>query len=170
MLLDDKLGLKFEAVKTNQMADLGNVSRPFNEDESRLMQSYIDNGYKLFLKRVADGRNKTMAQVDSIAQGRVWTGRQAKQIGLIDQLGGLQTAIDIAARLAKIQKDNYTITSYPKEEPWYTSIGLSQAQAQMASKAVCTAMGDLYEPLSALHSLSRKDRIQARLPYIIKID
>ncbi len=170
VLLDDKLGLKFEAVKTNRMADLGNVSRPFNEDESRLMQSYIDNGYKLFLKRVADGRNKTMAQVDSIAQGRVWTGRQAKQIGLVDQLGGLQTAIDIAARLAKIQKDNYTITSYPKEEPWYTSIGMSQAQAQMAGKAVRTAMGDLYEPLSALHSLSRKDRIQARLPYIIKID
>ena len=168
-LLTNKIGLKFDGVKTNKMSDLGDQSRPFNEEESRLMQSYINNGYQLFLKRVAEGRNKTTAQVDSIAQGRVWTGRQAKEIGLVDQLGTLQTAIQTAARLANLEEGSYATVSYPEVDPWYADLGLSEAEAQVADKTVRSMLGDLYEPLSALRSLGRHDRIQARIPYIINI-
>lgn len=167
-LLNDKLGLKFDVVKTNKLADLGNVSRPFNAEESKLMQSYIDNGYKLFVKRVADGRHKTTAQVDSIAQGRVWTGQQALRIGLVDQLGSLENAIDIAAKKADIA-DNYTTKSFPQEEPWFITLGLSEAQARLANQTLRNTLGEYYEPLNALKSISKQNRIQARLPYIIKI-
>ncbi len=168
-LLNSKLGLKFDGIKTNRMADLGDVSRPFNEAESRLVQSYIDNGYRLFVKRVADGRKMTATKVDSIAQGRVWTGRQASRIGLVDSLGTLQAAIDMAARMAKLPKNGYATVSYPEEEPWYTSLGLTGTQAMLADKSVRSTLGDLYEPLSTLRSLGRQDRIQARIPYTVSI-
>lgn len=168
-LLHDKLGLKFDVVKTNKLADLGNVSRPFNADESKLMQSYIDNGYKLFLKRVADGRHKTTAQVDSIAQGRVWTGQQALRIGLVDKLGTLQNAIELAARKANIA-DSYTTKSFPQNDPWFITLGLSEAQARLANQTLRNTLGEYYEPLNALKSISKQNRVQARLPYIIKIN
>ena len=168
-LLNDKLGLHFDVVKTNKMADLGNVSRPFNEQESQLMQTYIDNGYKLFVKRVADGRKMTTSQVDSIAQGRVWTGQQALRIGLVDKLGSLETAVKTAADLAHIKGDYHT-QSYPEEEPWFISIGLSQAQAYIVDKSIKATLGEYYEPLQTLRSIKKQNSIQARIPYIIKID
>ncbi len=168
-LLGNKLGVKFDHVKTNKLADLGDLSRPFNKEESQLLQSYINNGYQLFLQRVADGRNMTTTQVDSIAQGRVWTGRQAQRIGLVDQLGTLQNAIDLAAKLAKLKDADYTTVSYPENEPWYASLGLTESQAQLVDKSIRSTLGDLYEPLSSLRSLGKQDRIQARIPYIISI-
>lgn len=168
-LLNKKLSLNFDVVKTNTMSDAGDMSRPFNERESQLMQQYIENGYKLFLKRVADGRKMTTAQVDSIAQGRVWTGRQALRIGLADGLGNLQDAIKTAAGKAKLT-DGYTTINFPKQEPFLVSIGISAAEMRLAEKTLKSTLGELYEPLSALRAIHKQDRVQARIPYILKIE
>lgn len=168
-LLNKKLSLNFDVVKTNAMSDAGNMSRPFNERESQLMQQYIENGYKLFLKRVADGRKMTTAKVDSIAQGRVWTGRQALHIGLADGLGNLQDAIKTAAGKAKLT-DGYTTVTYPKQESFLGCIGISAAEMKLADKTLKSTLGELYEPLSALRAIHKQDRVQARIPYILKIE
>lgn len=168
-LLNDKIGLKFDIVKTNAMADIGNISRPFNEKESKLMQDYVEDGYRLFLQRVADGRKLSIAKTDSLAQGRVWTGRQAKQLGLVDQLGSLQDAIAYAAKKAKLDND-YSTLDYPETEPWYASLGLSDMKLQMSQQMLRSTIGNYSYALSVINKLKKQNRIQARIPYVIKID
>lgn len=102
-LLTQKLGLHVDVVKTNDAADFGNIYRPFNAAESAALQGYVNRGYALFLKRVAQGRGMTTQQVDKIAQGRVWTGEQALKLKLVDRLGNLDDAIAEAAKLAKLK-------------------------------------------------------------------
>ena len=113
-LLTDKLGLHFDLVKTNKYADMGDLSRPFNTHEKEAMQKYIENGYKLFVKRCADGRGMSTEAIEKIAEGRVWTGAAAKELGLVDELGGLEKAIDIAAQKAGIEA--YSTISYPEQD------------------------------------------------------
>ncbi|MDE6721619.1 MAG: signal peptide peptidase SppA, partial [Bacteroidaceae bacterium] len=110
-LLNDKLGVHFSTVKTNQFSDFGDFSRPFTEQERALAQRYINNGYELFTKRCADGRKMQQDDIKKIGEGRVWTGWHAKQIGLIDDLGGLDKAIAKAKQLAKI--DDASVMNYP---------------------------------------------------------
>lgn len=109
-LLTDKLGLHFDVVKTNVSSDFGAMGRGFNAAESAAMQNYVNRGYRLFLKRVADGRKMTPEQVDKIAQGRVWTGNQALKIKLVDKLGTLNDAVAEAAKRAKLQ--DYAICTF----------------------------------------------------------
>ena len=94
--LTEKLGVSFDVVKTNPYADFGNLTRPMNDGEKGLMQMYVNNGYELFLTRCSDGRGISMEELDKIAQGRVWTGSTAKELGLVDELGGLDKALEIA--------------------------------------------------------------------------
>jgi len=108
----NKLGVTFDGVKTGPYADLGAVYRPMNENEKKFVQQNIDEIYLSFKQRVADGRKKTVDFIDSIAQGRVWSGNKAIKNGLIDKLGGLQDAVDCAARMAKLS--NYRLREYPE--------------------------------------------------------
>lgn len=167
-LLQEKLGLKFDVVKTNQLADIGTLSRPFNEHESNIMQAYVEQGYHLFLSRVAQGRKMSAARVDSIGQGRVWTGRQALGIHLVDKLGTLQDAIAYAARKANLKSD-YAIRECPESQPWYVSLGLTEAQAQARIIKTRAELGELYLPYLLYKRLQRQSRVQARLPYLITI-
>lgn len=115
--LTEKLGVSFDVVKTNPYADFGNLTRPMNDGEKGLMQMYVNNGYELFLTRCSDGRGISMEELDKIAQGRVWTGSTAKELGLVDELGGLDKALEIA--IAKAGVDAYTVMSYPKKEGFW---------------------------------------------------
>ncbi|HEX5651545.1 MAG TPA: signal peptide peptidase SppA [Chitinophagaceae bacterium] len=108
----NKLGITFDGVKTGPYADGMTITRPMNEQEKKIIQAEIDNIYSLFKKRVADGRKKDTAYIDSIAQGRIWTGTRAREIGLVDRLGGLETAIASAARKARL--DDYQVKEYPE--------------------------------------------------------
>lgn len=110
--LTDKIGLKFDVVKTNQYADFGALGRPMNDGEKSLMQMYVNQGYDLFLTRCSDGRDINKEDLDKIAQGRVWTGSTAKELGLVDELGGLDKALEIAINKAGIES-GYTVMSYP---------------------------------------------------------
>ena len=162
-LLKDKLGLKFDGVKTNKMSDFGNISRPFNEEEKALLQHRIERGYNLFVNRVAGGRKMKQAQVDSIGQGRVWTGEQAIKIGLVDRLGTLEDAIAYAAKLVNMG-DKYTPVEYPVAQPWYISL-INQEKDSYYESRMRAMLGIYYEPLKWLKTVTRQSVIQARLPY-----
>lgn len=167
-LMQDKLGLKFDVVKTNRLSDFGALSRPFNKEESAILQNYIENGYRLFVERVAQGRKMSTAEVDSIGQGHVWTGRQAMNIKLVDKLGTLQDAIAYAAQKARLKSD-YAVRECPESQPWYVSLGLTKAQAQARLLKTRSELGELYLPYMIYKRLEHQSRLQARLPYLLKI-
>lgn len=115
---NNKLGITFDAVKTAPYADLGAIYRPVTESEKSLVQASVNRIYSQFLQRVASGRKRDTAYINSIAQGRVWSGEDAVRLGLVDKIGGLQDAIDCAARLAKTK--SYRLREYPQHESWFT--------------------------------------------------
>jgi protease-4 len=161
-LLKEKLGLNFDAVQTNRHADFGTMSRPFNPEETALMQRYIESGYRLFLKRVSDGRNLTLQQTGKLAEGRVWTGEQALKNGLVDQMGTLQTALERAAKKAGIT--DYSVTTYPKPQKWYESL-LQDKQTDYIQSALKSTLGNYYEHIQFISKMNSMDPIQARMPY-----
>ena len=116
-LMNDKLGLNVATVKTNEYADFGGYYRPFNENESALLQGYINRGYELFTKRCADGRGMSQDSIKVIGEGRVWTGVHAKKLGLVDQLGNLEDAIAVAKKKAKIEE--CTVKNYPTQKTFF---------------------------------------------------
>lgn len=166
-LLTDKLGLHFDVVKTNKSSDFGAMGRGFNAEESAAMQAYVERGYKLFLSRVAEGRGMTEAGVDSIAQGRVWTGKQALKLHLVDELGNLNAAIKCAAKMAKIS--DYDIQNYPDKQDFLAAIvAESQADDYLERKAQ-SFLGTHYKALSIINSLQQGNYLQARIPYLPNI-
>ena len=162
-LLTDKLGLHFDMVKTNKSADFGTMARGFNPEEGAAMQAYVERGYKLFLNRVAAGRKMTTAQVDSIGQGRVWTGQQALAIGLVDKLGNLEDAVAYAAKLAKLKK--YSTADYPAPASWMDSMKSDLEGDSYLERKARLALGEYYAPLTLLPQLQAGNYLQARIPF-----
>lgn len=167
-LASEKLGIKFDEVKTNKNGTFGSTMRPLTPDEMRMLQVYIDRGYTTFKNRVAQGRNLTMAQVEAIAQGHVYTGGDALKIKLVDELGGLDKAVKKAAQLAKI--DNYYKVSYPSPVNWFDQIFGENVQDNYLNEQLYTSLGIFYQPFSILRTINQQSAIQARLPYIININ
>ena len=167
-LLTDKLGVKFDEVKTNKHAAFGTVARPFNAEEMALLEQYIGRGYNLFRKRVADGRQQSIEQIEEIAQGRVWLGNDALKIKLVDEIGGLDKAIAKAASLAKVSQ--YHATSYPEEQSWWSNL-LDQATSSnnYLDEQLQATLGEYYEPFKFVKNMNRQSAIQARLPYYVNI-
>ena len=167
-LLTEKLGVKFDEVKTNKHAAFGTVARPFNAEEMALLEQYIGRGYNLFRKRVADGRQQSIEQIEEIAQGRVWLGNDALKIKLVDEIGGLDKAIAKAASLAKVSQ--YHATSYPEEQSWWSNL-LDQATSSnnYLDEQLQATLGEYYEPFKFVKNMNRQSAIQARLPYYVNI-
>ena len=167
-LLTEKLGVKFDEVKTNKHAAFGTMARPFNAEEMALLEQYIGRGYNLFRKRVADGRQQSIEQIEEIAQGRVWLGNDALKIKLVDEIGGLDKAIAKAASLAKVSQ--YHATSYPEEQSWWASM-LDQATSKnnYLDEQLQATLGEYYEPFKFVKNMNRQSAIQARLPYYVNI-
>ena len=163
-LLTDKLGLHFDVVKTNVSSDFGAMGRGFNAAESAAMQNYVNRGYRLFLKRVADGRKMTPEQVDKIAQGRVWTGNQALKIKLVDKLGTLNDAVAEAAKRAKLQ--DYAICTFPAKTPWFKQLMNETTQRDYLEEKLQSALGVYYEPLRFVSTYDKHNVLQARMFYV----
>lgn len=164
-LLREKLGLKFDEVKTNKYALFGTRSRPFTADELSHLESYIDRGYKLFRQRVADGRRLKVDQVEQVAQGHVWLGQDALRIGLVDQLGGVEVALRKAAQLAKLTQ--WHSTAYPVL-PDYLSQLLDlpgAARGNYLDEQMRQSLGAYYEPFALIRDLQAQNPVQARLPF-----
>ena len=165
-LLTDKLGLHFDVVKTNKLADMGTSTRAFNHAEKEALQNLINKGYELFVKRCADGRGMTTEAIEKIAEGRVWTGATAKELGLVDELGGLDKAIEIAAQKANIE--NYSLINYPDKGNIFFSL-LEQGKDDYINNQMKETLGEYFHYLQFVQNLKEADRIQARMPFDIRI-
>lgn len=165
-LMTEKIGLKFDVVKTNEMSDIGTMARPFNEAESAQMQKMINRGYDLFTKRVADGRGMAQDSVKLIAEGRVWTGEQGLNIGLVDELGNLDDAVAHAAELAKVEK--FRAVPYPGADNPFEQL-LNQTKGGYLDSELRELLGEGYAVYSLVRNVKDADRIQARMPFEMNI-
>ena len=165
-LLTDKIGLDFDLVKTNKLADMGSLARSFNDDEKAIMQEYINEGYKLFLKRCADGRGMTTEDIDKIGQGRVWTGVKAKELGLVDEIGDLDKAIGIAAKLAEV--GDYNVVAYPAKSDFMTKLFEEDKEEYLEVMAQKT-LGDYYKGIIFIRNVYNCHPVQARLPFELNL-
>ena len=165
-LLKEKVGLDFDVVKTNRLADLGSLSRSFNSEESAILQNYVNDGYDLFLKRCADGRNMSVEEIDKIGQGRVWTGNKAKELGLVDEIGDLDKAVGIAAQRAGLGE--YVVKSYPEATDFMTEL-LEGDEKDYMESALRTAMGEYYDCIRFVRNIKNAAPIQARMPFELNI-
>jgi protease IV len=165
-LMEQKLGLTTETVNTNKRSDFPSIYRPMNTEEKRIMQSTIEQVYTDFVSKVAKGRNMTSGSVDSIGQGRVWSGISAMGIGLVDTLGGLEDAIRGAARLAGI--NNYSIRELPVIEDPYMKL-LSQLGSEVKLSILKRELGESVKYYNMVQEIRELSGVQARLPYFIEI-
>ena len=161
-LLTEKIGLKFDVVKTNEMSDIGGMGRPFNAAESAQMQKMVNRGYETFTKRVADGRGMAQDSVKMIAEGRVWTGEQGLKIGLVDELGNLDDAVAHAAELAKVEK--YRAVGYPAPDNPFEQL-LNEKKSGYLEAELQDLLGEGYGVYSLMKGVKNADRIQARMPF-----
>ena len=162
----NKLGITFDGVKTNKHADLGSMVRPLTDAEKRIIQDEIERIYDVFITHVAEDRGLTKAEVDSIGQGRVWSGVDAKRIGLVDVLGGLETAIELAAGMADLE--DYRILELPKQKEPLEQI-LEELTGEVVTTLLKLQLGDNYKYYKQLQSLKKMNGIQARMPYEVEI-
>jgi protease-4 len=168
-LLTEKLGVKFDRVKTNAHSDFGTPSRPFSAEEVAYLEEYIDRGYELFRKRVADGRKMSIEDVEKIAQGHVWLGKDALKIKLVDELGGLDVAVAKAAKLAKL--DKYYTSDYPAKSDFLDQLldKTSSGAGSYIDGQLRATLGEYYAPFMLVRDINRHSAIQARIPYFINI-
>ena len=165
--LTDKIGLSYDVVKTNKYADFGNIMRPFNEDERSLLQMMITEGYDTFVSRCAEGRHMTKEAIEKIAEGRVWTGETAKKLGLVDELGGIDKALDIA--VAKAGIEGYTVVSYPAKQDFFSSLLDTKPTNYVESQLLKSKLGEFYQQFGLLKNLQEQSMIQARIPFELNI-
>lgn len=167
-LITQKLGVKFDEVKTNRNSTFGNVmARPFNDEELDYLQAYVNRGYQLFRQRVADGRRQKTADIEKVAQGRVWLGSDALKIKLVDELGGLNQAVAKAASLAKLKE--YHTKNYPAVPSWTEQLMASAGRNNYLDEQLRLTLGDLYEPFVMLRSMNEREVLQARIPFVLNI-
>lgn len=161
-LVNDKLGVTTDVVSTGELSDFGNMARPLTEVERTIIQTSVEDGYETFISRVAEGRGMHPDSVRKIASGRVWTGSQAKARGLVDVLGGLDTAIGIAA--AKIKAgDDYRVVYYPEKKPWFEELMVSFSD-QVQVRILQTQLGDQYPLYQKIQRLKNYQGVQVRMP------
>ena len=171
---NDELGITFDQVATSPVADLGNPARPLSDRERQLLEGSIDDTYQRFLQKVAASRGLSVAEVDSIAQGRVWSGMDARRVGLVDTLGRLDDAIGIAARQAGLDAASTSVTTYPRPEPFFERfVQGARAQAARSWTRATTSAAEraLVKQRRFLRSLARRHgKAQALLPIELRIE
>ena len=165
--LSEKIGLTYDVVKTNKFSDFGNIMRPFNQDEKTLMQMMITQGYDTFVNRCAEGRHMSKEAIEKIAEGRVWTGEAAKELGLVDVLGGIDTAFEIDVRKAGIE--GYKVVSYPAKQDLLSSLLNTKPTNYVESQILKSKLGEYYQQFGMLKNLKERSMIQARIPFELNI-
>jgi len=166
-LLNDKLGITTDVVKTNKNSDLLTLTRPMTETERNLLQRNIEEGYQTFITHVAEGRRMTIAQVDSIGQGRVWSGENAKQIGLVDEFGGLKEAIALASEIEGLE--DYRTVSLPALPDPFQEI-FKMGTDNIKAKFLKNELGEQYRYYEFLKKATGLNGIYARMPYDILVN
>ncbi|MFD0792275.1 signal peptide peptidase SppA [Mucilaginibacter litoreus] len=166
-LFNDKLGVTFDGVKTGKYADLGDVSRPLTPEERLILQNSVNRGYDDFTKAVAQGRGKTQEYINSIGQGRVWTGTQALKIGLVDRLGNVKDAVRSAAKKAGLK--DYKLVSYPEQKSTLDRFG-EGLTSEVKAHFVKAELGENYGIYQQIKGVTKMMRTpQMRMPYDVVI-
>jgi protease-4 len=166
-LFNDKLGVTFDGVKTGKFADIGNTTRPLTPEERMILQSQINHGYDDFTKAVAAGRHKTQEYINSIGQGRVWTGEQALKIGLVDRLGNIDDAVRSAAKKAKLK--DYRLVAYPEQKSVFNKLGQSLG-VEMKTRMLKSELGENYGVYQQIKNVTQMMRTPlARMEYDVVV-
>ncbi len=166
-LLTEKLGVKFDEVKTNKNSAFGTMARPFNEEEMAYLDHYIERGYDLFRSRVATGRKMSVEDVEKIAQGHVWLGQDALKNKLVDELGGLDAAVKKAASLANLTE--YHTSNYPAPKSWTDQLLGEVQNGSYLDDNMREMMGEYYQAFMFLRTLNHHNAIQARIPFYLNV-
>lgn len=167
-LLNNKLGLTFDGVKTHEFADSPALTREMSDAEKMMIQNMVNRGYETFTSKAAMGRHMPIDKLKAIAGGRVWTGAQAKENGLVDLLGGIDDAIAIAAKKVKLKAGDYQVKYYPYPKSDFEQI-MSKINKSQEDAKVKEYLG-VFAPLATeIKNLQRMDKLQAKLPYSFEI-
>jgi protease-4 len=164
--LTNKIGISFDDVKTNKMSNFPTFTRPFTPEERDLMQAYVNNTYQTFVEHVAQGRHKTVDDIKKIAEGRVWTGEQAKQIGLVDLLGNVDDAVRLIAHRAHLTQ--YQLVYYPKQKSIVEKLmdNLNEGVETRVEKA---KLGAMYPYFKQLREAIQLQGVQALMPFSLQV-
>ena len=163
--MTDKIGLSFDVVKTNENSDFGSIVKPMTPYQLKMMQKHVTNTYDDFITLVSTERGLSKTFVDSIAQGRVWSGADAIEIGLVDELGGIEKAVAYAAEKANIQ--TYSIKEYPKQEDIFESLIKTETQEYYTKSIIKNNLGETYQYFEAIERLNKIEGVQALMPFYI---
>ena len=163
--LNETVGLTFDVVKTNENADFGNITEPLTDYQKAMLQKYVGNTYNDFTALVARTRGLRQSYVDSIGQGRVWAGSDALELGLVDELGGLDKAIEYAAQVANLT--DYSIKDYPKQESFMDMLMKSDMQEPYANALLKKRLGNNYKYIETVENITKLDGVQALMPFMI---
>lgn len=163
--MTDKIGLSFDVVKTNENSDFGSIVKPMTPYQLKMMQKHVTNTYDDFITLVSTERGLSKTFVDSIAQGRVWSGADAIEIGLVDELGGIEKAVAYAAEKANIQ--TYSIKEYPKQEDIFESLIKTETQEYYTKFIIKNNLGETYQYFEAIERLNKIEGVQALMPFYV---
>ncbi len=167
-MFSNKLGITFDTVLTNKNAAAISGNRPLSSFQEKQILNQIERIYGVFITHVAEGRKMTIAQIDNIGQGRVWSGVDAKRIGLVDDFGGMDKAIEEAAKLAKLTE--YKVVDYPKQKEFIQQLIEEFSGDNASTKALQKELGENFVYYQTLKSVTLMKGVQARLPYVISLD
>ena len=162
---NDKLGLTFDEVKTNKNSDFGSLTKPLTPYQMKMMQKHVTDTYDDFITLVSTERNLRKTFVDSIGQGRVWSGTDAIEIGLVDELGGIDKAIAYAADKAGLS--SYSIKEYPKQEDVLESLFKTETQEYYTKSNMKQNLGKAYQYLETIEKINQTEGVQALMPFVI---
>lgn len=167
-LFNNKLGITIDTVMTNQNSIPLSGNRPMSSYQEKVIQNQIERIYATFISHVAEGRKMTTAQVDSIGQGRVWSGFDAKRIGLVDDFGGIEKAIEEAVKMAKLSE--YKVVEYPTQKDFFQQLIQSLSGDETSAKLLQKELGENYTFYKTLKSITSMKGVQARIPYVINLN
>ncbi|MGL5958823.1 MAG: signal peptide peptidase SppA, partial [Phocaeicola sp.] len=165
-LLTKKIGLHFDAVNTHPFSDLGSMGRSFKPEERAALQQKINEGYETFINRCAEGRNMDPEAIKEIGEGRIWTGDKAKELGLVDGIGGVEEAIKLAVQYADVS--SYSLQSYPEKENFF-SLMLNSKESFLQNE-LKKSMGSYFSTFQFIQNMTQMERVQARMPFELIID
>lgn len=165
--LNNKIGITTDVVSTGKYSNLITLSRPLSEDEKAIIQNNVEDGYRTFTSKAAEGRNMDLDALLEVASGRVWTGVDAKRVGLVDVLGGFDDAVDIAAAKAGVS-DDYKVRFYPEQKNFFEQL-FGTTEAHLETKALREQYGDMYPYLEQARKLQEYQGVMAVMPYELDI-
>lgn len=161
--LKNKIGVTVDGHYTGKFTDVGSMLRPLTEYEKKTIQTEVERIYHIFVTKAAQGRKLKYEQMHEYAQGRVWTGTQAKKIGLVDEIGGVETAVKLAAKLGKV--DKYKVKYFPESKSFIENVTQNLSGSENESKIIATELGELYPYFRTLQQINNHRGIEAYLPY-----